>query len=145
MKISQRDRLNLELQNEVGASSSLKNILALDYGTKFCGLAFSPDGAVVLPLMVFETENFEAEMAGVLNHRSIDLLVVGLPTSISGQKNQLCFTIQKVVKSWAEKHQLKFDWVNEQFSSRGVLAKGDKRIDDLAAVKILEFYLAKKR
>ncbi len=142
-KISPQTLQNLELQNQGKTSSrNVKNILALDYGEKFCGLAFSPDGVCAFPLEVVPTENIEETMKEVLNKKSVQRLVVGLPILPSGQENKLCGTIRIFVKPFEKIVPVEF--INERFSSKLVLPQKANRIDDFAAVKILEFSFSKK-
>ena len=142
-KISPQTLQNLELQNqEKTASPNVKNILALDYGEKFCGLAFSPDGVCTFPLEVVPTGNIEKKMKEVLNNKCIQNLVVGLPILPNGQENKLCGVIRIFVKPF--KALLPVEFINERFSSKLVLPQKANRIDDFAAVKILEFSFSKK-
>ena len=41
-------------------------LLGLDYGTKFCGLAFSPDGICVFPLEVVKTIDISSRIKTIL-------------------------------------------------------------------------------
>jgi RNase H-fold protein (predicted Holliday junction resolvase) len=142
-KISPQILQNLELQNqEKSSSQNVKNILALDYGEKFCGLAFSPDGICTFPLEVVPTEKIEEKMKEVLNKKCVQGLVVGLPILPNGQENKLCGIIREFVKQFEALVPVEF--VNERFSSKLVLPQKADRIDDFAAVKILEFSFSKK-
>ncbi len=149
-KLSPRTLQNLELHNQESADSKDANILALDYGEKFCGLAFSPDGVCAFPLEVVETEKMEERVKELLNkkhalgpdRRCVQKLVIGLPILPDGRENKLCGVIRTIAKKLEKSVPIEF--VNERFSSKSVLPQKADRIDDLSAVKILEFSFAKK-
>jgi len=142
-KISPRTLQNLELQNqEKTTSPEAKNILALDYGEKFCGLAFSPDGICAFPLEVVETGVIEKRMKEIMNNKSIHSLIIGLPLFPDGKENKLCGVIRIFAKKFESLVPVEF--INERYSSKLVIPQQEKRIDDFAAVKILEFSFAKK-
>jgi RNase H-fold protein (predicted Holliday junction resolvase) len=142
-KISPRTLQNLELQNqEIAPSPEGKNILALDYGEKFCGLAFSPDGVCTFPLEVVETGLIEERMKEIMNNKSVHKLVVGLPLFPDGKENKLCGVIRIFAKKFETLVPVEF--INERYSSKLVVPQQADRIDDFAAVKILEFSFAKK-
>jgi RNase H-fold protein (predicted Holliday junction resolvase) len=142
-KLSLQTLQNLELQNqEKNTSSEAKNILALDYGEKFCGFAFSPDGICAFPLEVIETEKIEARTKELLNKKCVQRMVIGLPILPDGKENKLCGIIRELAKKFEPLVSIEF--INERYSSKLVLPQKADRIDDFAAVKILEFSFAKK-
>ncbi len=143
-KLSKREQLNLEIQNQERMSVSQTHILSVDYGTKFTGLAFSPDGMVILPLQVVRTSELDTVLSHVVPAREIQHLLFGLPLSVSGKENTLCLKIRKIAESYAQKYGVEGHFVNEQYSSKAFENNTETRIDDLAAAKILEFYLSQK-
>ncbi len=148
-KISPQDLLNLTTQNEHKQEKKgpLVPILALDYGEKFCGLAVAPDGYTVLPAAVVSTDKLNSALTSLVNDYKIEILVVGLPVSADGTENHLCAVIRRLVARLETLFsKLTICLVNERFSSQAVIALNkESRIDDLAAMHILEFYLGQTK
>lgn len=146
MKLPQNSILqNLKLQNKKSQKSAdEKNILSLDYGEKFCGFAFSPDGICVFPLEVVDTNQIDRKLPQIIQEKNAIKLIVGLPLEKDGSDNPLSQHIRLLISQW--KKYIPIETVNERFSSQNVVFSGSKkqRIDDLAAAQILEFYLQKK-
>jgi RNase H-fold protein (predicted Holliday junction resolvase) len=138
--------LETETQHERTASGSEKiaPILAVDYGEKFTGIAWSPDGIVSLALDVFLTRNIIQTIGKFIVEKNIKQVVIGLPLSDSGEENENCKTIRSLEK------QIKtpVTFVNERASTQmthGYSRRKDTpRKDDLAAAQILEFWLQQR-
>ncbi len=144
-KISQRDLLDLQARNEFGVTPlSGKSLLGLDYGEKFCGFAYAVDGVTVLPYKVIKTGNLISEIDDILKTKKVDLLVLGLPIGIKGEENHICKKIRSVSKELVDIFSLEIDFVNERYSSQKTINNRTDRVDDLAAVNILEYYLSQK-
>ncbi|MCF7830929.1 Holliday junction resolvase RuvX [Candidatus Gracilibacteria bacterium] len=133
---------NLELQNKSVGKKIAQNILGLDFGQKFCGLAFSPDGVCVVPLEVVATTNILERIKEISEAKNIQKIVLGLPLEKDGTNNKWCEEILLFAKKLTKTIPLEF--VNERSSSQNIINTKKERIDDLAAAKILEFYLDKK-
>lgn len=118
-------------------------ILAVDYGEKWTGLAYSPDGVVALPLAVIVTKELYTQLSSIIEPKKIELLVVGIPTMDSGQKTPLTDTIQ----DFFEKHDfgIPVEFINERGSTKTALKSGHVgRVDHVAAQQILTYYLDKQ-
>lgn len=133
---------DLELRNNNISPAKESRLLAVDYGEKFCGFAFSPDGICVFPLSIVATKNLEKELRDTLNKKSVQKMIWGLPLQPDGGENKICAQIRLFVE---ELHSpIPVEFINERFSSKFVSApQEENRQDDLAAAKILEFYLSK--
>lgn len=144
MKTNPRELKNLEAQHEHGGSVSLGvNTLAIDYGTKFTGVAFADSSGAMIPLGVYDTdESLESHIQQLIEAKEIKLLIFGLPLGQDGSENPLCKLIKKFAQKFASTS-LQIDYVNEKYSSALTIGKEGERIDDLAALQILEFYGAK--
>ncbi|MCF7905644.1 RuvX/YqgF family protein [Candidatus Gracilibacteria bacterium] len=134
---------SLEAQNEgeYSKKNTLQNVLGVDFGKKFCGLAFSPDGMCIIPLEVVETSHIESRIQQILRAKKIQTIVFGLPILPDGRENSLCADIRQLAGKLQSLSRIEF--VNERFSSQTVVSRA-KRKDDLAAVRILEFAFSKK-
>jgi len=121
----------------------LKCLCALDYGTKYCGVAYTPNGENVFPLAVLNHDEIETYLIAAIAEKNIEGFVIGLPLSTNGQENQLCAKARQFARRIKRQFDLPIDFVDERFSSKSaVTAPTKSRIDDRAAAQILEYYLA---
>ena len=121
-------------------------IMAIDVGLKRIGVAYTPNGSVVVPLKAIIRKNrnqASREVSGLLKEWKIDKLIVGIPFTNEDTSNRIKhFT--KLIESDGD-----IEFVDESFSSfevemaiKGQIKhKRDGRIDSLAAKNILERYL----
>ena len=87
-------------------------------------------------------ENLQSSIKKIIEERSIKRLIFGLPLGQDGSTNPLCKVIKKIAAQLRADN-LSIDFINEKFSSQMTISSDSDRIDDLAALQILEFYLAK--
>ena len=132
-----------EVYPERSRGTKKSPILAFDYGEKFCGLAWSPDGVVVFPLEIVETAKAREKILELYKVKKCQQLVIGLPISGDGSENQVCQKIREFAKSLDIEN---IEFVNERNSSQETFFRGKsnqpkQRIDDLAAARILEYWL----
>ena len=141
-KVDPRLLQSLELQNKDSHSIAKEvSILSLDWGEKFCGLAWTPDEQVCLPLGVFPRAQIENEINNIVQKKNITKIVVGIPISGDGTENHICQLIREFVK---DSISIPVEWCNERGSSQATLSPNKDRIDDLAAQRILEQYLRER-
>jgi len=120
-----------------------KCICALDYGTKYCGVAYSPNGINVFPLQVIPPAEIEPYLSTLIAEKGIERFVIGLPLSTDGSENLLCKKVRQFARRIGRQFDLPIDFVDERFSSKSaVTIPTTERIDDRAAAQILEYYLA---
>ncbi len=139
-KIDPRILQSLELQNQHETTkAATQPIIALDWGEKFCGLAWSPDGSVCLPAGVHPRTQIVDAINKLIQEKSPSKIIVGLPISGDGGENHICALIREFVE---KEITIPSEFCNERGSSQATLShvKND-RIDDLAAAHILERYL----
>ncbi|NCP67907.1 pre-16S rRNA-processing nuclease YqgF [bacterium] len=145
-KISAKALFDLSVRHEHHKSDkslSKEAILALDYGEKFCGFAIAPDGQTVLPAAVVRRAELESALESLVTTYAVKRLVIGLPLSSDGSENHICSQIQTLAQRLRKVFvNIKIELVNERFSSQTVLSPDNDRIDDLAAMQILEYYIA---
>jgi RNase H-fold protein (predicted Holliday junction resolvase) len=99
-----------------------------------------------LPAAVVQTQKLDSALESLMLDYTIKILVIGLPLSANRAENHICV----IIRILADKLQKKFpkvsvQLVNERFSSQAVMSPDNKRIDDLAAMQILDFYLAQSK
>lgn len=116
-------------------------ILAVDYGEKQSGLAISYDGICALPFEIVPTEVLKTRLNALIKEKNTKQLVFGIPISGDGKEERLCKTIRNFATSFDS--QVNVIFINERSSSQSTAPqKNSKRIDDLAAAQILEYFLA---
>lgn len=140
-KISARDLQQLEALNLAPVKKTSAPVLGVDYGEKFCGLAWSPDGVVVFPVSVVPRENLLAAIENFLEEKNIKKIVFGLPLGSRNEENHICEQIRVFASNLQVGGRAIF-FQNERFSSQAVMGEAE-RIDDLAAAKILEYWFEK--
>lgn len=115
-------------------------LLCIDYGEKYCGIAWSPDGIISLPVEIIDTQGAEKKIRELITDKKIKQLVFGLPLAPDGGENHICQMIKKFAQKF-NSQSLKLVFVNERGSSQSTLRSKNLRIDDQAAVNILQYYL----
>jgi putative Holliday junction resolvase len=122
------------------------NILALDYGEKRIGLAWTDTGiGVVLPFGVVKNEGGNTmykEIGKTVVKEKIDLVVVGIPLGMDGGENKNTEKIRKFVENLKMEIDVPVEFVDERFSSQqaDVMGSGVSR-DEKSAMVILESFL----
>ncbi|HEY5714529.1 MAG TPA: Holliday junction resolvase RuvX [Candidatus Gracilibacteria bacterium] len=147
---------NLQTEHEhqsSGKKAPEETLLGIDYGEKHTGLAIYTNG-VILPLDILNTGyQILNTLAEICSKRKIDRVIWGLPIGVNGEENHICEQIRKISEKVHKKTSLPFELVNERYSTSltskplirntGPLIRAgiEERTDDLAAMRILEFYL----
>jgi len=127
-------------------------ILGVDYGTKRIGLAVSDSlGMTARPLDVVPREELRRVLNRMGEEYPIDLVVVGLPTGLSGNEGEAASGARALGAEIAEWLGIEVVYVDERFTSRmaesALLESGMKRrsrkatVDKVAAAIILQTYL----
>lgn len=142
-KSLQNQLLNLEVQNTFSQEKKKSPAIGIDYGEKFSGISWTPDGIVVLPLEICPTETLKKRIKNISQEKNIKTLVFGLPVSSDGSENHICKAIRTFGTPF-EAQNFKVFYVNERYSSQNSLSPENDRVDDLAAAQILEFWIAQK-
>ena len=125
------------------------NILGIDWGKKRVGLAWVQSGLdVVLPFGVIETHKVDplAEIISIIREEKINIVVFGLPKTLSGAEQENALTVREVGKKVAEATGVKVDFLDERYSSRAADrfgADGASR-DEKAAMIMVQAYLDQK-
>jgi putative Holliday junction resolvase len=115
-------------------------VLALDFGRVRTGVAVSdPTGELARPLGVVEraaTETGLARLAGIVVEEGAELVVVGLPLTLKGERGEQAQETERFVAALRSRLAVPVEVYDERFTS--VLAGGD---DARAAAHILTGYL----
>lgn len=118
-------------------------LLGIDYGDKRIGLAIAELGSIAVPLKVLENnKDLFKNLQEIISQENIDEIVVGLPTSLSGQSNERLIITQEFVDLLEENIKTPVKVVDEQLTSKLYTKQGVKdEIDKHAATAILDTYL----
>lgn len=132
-------------------------LLGIDYGTKRIGLAIGsqyPRGIGTLDNPGSFADCVE-KIYQICRDYEVELIIVGIPTRGDGSKGELWGEIEKFAQALSRKTQLKVIFEEESYTSveaeeelhaRGINTRIEKdKIDELAAVLILEQYLNKAK
>ncbi|PID70708.1 hypothetical protein CSB37_01330 [bacterium DOLZORAL124_38_8] len=141
-KLSVRELHQIDSLNQLGQDNQSGALLGIDYGEKYCGLAWSPDGVVVFPLRVVPRAETATEIERILNEKQIQTLVFGLPLGSKNEENHICAQVRAFADLFKQSGRT-IHFQNEQFSSQAVMGTAN-RIDHWAAAKILEYWIARK-
>lgn len=126
------------------------HILALDYGSKRIGLAWSDTTlGVVLPYGVIEKDSAKdklAEVVALIRAERIDKIIVGFPLSLTGKENQNTQRIKEFVFKVQQSVDVPVEYYDERFSSQAADARGGGiSRDEASAMIILEGYLERSK
>lgn len=123
-------------------------MLALDYGTARCGCAISdPSGTLVRPLSAIQPPDPEA-VARLVAQEEAELVVVGLPRTLSGEEGEQVEVTRRFVAELSERLNVPVETYDERLTTRMADrsaregARADR--DSLAAAHLLESYLARR-
>tara|TARA_B100000900_G_scaffold242543_1_gene206244 strand:+ start:768 stop:1145 length:378 start_codon:yes stop_codon:yes gene_type:complete len=121
----------------------LKNILAIDYGERFIGLAVRTIKTTIpIPLKVidFKKELGLKIISEIINEYDIEDIVVGYPIGLNNSENRMTDLVNLFIKD-ISKFNIPIFKIDERLSSK-LFNNGSKdRIDDLSALEILESYI----
>lgn len=123
----------------------MKNVLAIDYGTKRIGLAVNKAG-LVEPLAILINDGFLfKKLTQILKEEKIELILVGISENKMAQKTK------EFAQELGKKTKLPIEFTDETLSSKNVhqklahshmkLKKRQKPIDHYAAAEFLQEWL----
>ena len=124
------------------------NILAIDYGKKKIGLAYTQtDLDLILPMGQIGGSDGRVKrerIVEVIKSKNIGKLVVGLPLGLNGEENDNTKTAREFVEKLQKVIEINVEWVDERFTSRQAdRMGGNVSRDEKAAMIILQSYLNK--
>ena len=121
------------------------NILAIDYGKKRIGLAWMQTGLdIVLP---FGTVNSLEETIELIKKEKIDKVIFGLPFDLKSiEENDNTKRIRKFAEKVKKETEVEIDFADERFTTAEAREMGgDARLDEKAAMLILQTYLEENK
>jgi len=123
------------------------NILAVDYGTRFIGLALADDKVMIstpYKILKNEGESLFAELQKVIEQEKIGKIIIGRPLAFSGRETQQTGKTNLFIEKVREKTKLPVVVVDERLTSKMAdkLLAGEKGGNHaVAASIILQDYL----
>lgn len=120
-------------------------VLGIDYGDKRVGLAIAEsESKAVAPFRIIENNNnLFAELKNIIKEENIEKVIVGLPLNLKSQETEQTRKVKEFVKLLKQDIELPIEIFDERMTSKIYQKSGRKRIDDLAAMNILDSYLTK--
>ena len=121
----------------------MKNILAIDYGERFIGLAVRTIKTTIpIPLKVIDIKKELGLkiISEIINEYDIEDIVIGYPIGLNNSENRMTDLVNLFIKD-ISKFNIPIFKIDERLSSK-LFNNGSKdRIDDLSALEILESYI----
>jgi len=120
------------------------NILSIDYGERYVGLALKKSSANIgFPLKIIDQKlnNLHDELDNKIKENEINLIVVGYPLGLNKQMNRMTAVVDEFIDSLA--FNIPIEKIDERFTSNIVSKRNTERNDDLSALEILESFLKK--
>ena len=122
----------------------MNNILSIDYGERYLGLAVRTDKTTIpIPVTVIDSkkQNVLKVINEYIENYNVSTIVIGYPIGLNNSENRMT----KLVNSFVEELINLNDQVHkidERLSSKLFKNNENDRIDDLSALEILESYIA---
>lgn len=120
--------------------------LGIDYGDKNIGLALGSLGSIAVPYKILLNTDLGkviGDLEKIIKDENISGLVIGLPTSLSGRKNERVEITEHFISYCRQYSSVPVHVVDESFTSQLYTKQGiHKDIDKYAATAILETFLA---
>jgi putative Holliday junction resolvase len=125
----------------------MSRVLALDFGEARCGCALSdPSRTLATPLEAIEqpdTRRGLQRIAELVRQRDVDLVVVGLPLSLSGEEGPQALRTREWAGRLAARLNVPVDLHDERLTTQQAARTGGSADEDSrAAAHLLEAYLA---
>ena len=118
------------------------NYLGIDYGEKRIGLA-KADSRLKIATPFKTIANGPGvlnELADIVKTEVIEKIIVGVPVSFDGQKNDFAARVTEFAEDVEARTGIPVETVNEIFSSK-MAAPNSEKVDESSAALILQTYL----
>ena len=122
----------------------MKNIIGIDYGERFIGLAIKKKLLnTPYPLKILDNKEVDilVEIEKVLHDNEIEEIVIGYPIGLNNHETRMTKVVDKfITKDLSKICELPVIKVDERMTSK-LMNDNNERSDDLAALEILNSYL----
>ena len=122
----------------------MKNIIGIDYGERFIGLAIKKKSLnTPYPLKILDSKEADilVEIKKVLDGNEIEEIVIGYPIGLNNHETRMTKVVDKfITKGLSKISELPVIKVDERMTSK-LINDDTERYDDLSALEILNSYL----
>ena len=122
----------------------MNNLLAIDYGERFIGLAIRTiKTSIPIPLKIIDSkkDSISKGIQETISEYDINQIVIGYPIGLNNSENRMTNLVNNFINDLnilnIEVHK-----IDERLSSKLFKNSSSDRIDDLSALEILESYIA---
>tara|TARA_B100000925_G_C21906711_1_gene429636 strand:+ start:364 stop:741 length:378 start_codon:yes stop_codon:yes gene_type:complete len=122
----------------------LNNILSIDYGERFLGLAVRTDKTTIpIPVTVIDSkkQNVLKVINEYIENYNVSTIVIGYPIGLNNSENRMTNLVNSFIKELLNLN-VQVHKIDERLSSKLFKNNENDRIDDLSALEILESYIA---
>jgi len=122
----------------------LNNILSIDYGERYLGLAVRTDKTTIpIPVTVIDSkkQNVLKAINEYIDNYNVSTIVIGYPIGLNNSENRMTNLVNSFVEELLNLN-VQVHKIDERLSSKLFKSNENDRIDDLSALEILESYIA---
>lgn len=122
----------------------MNNILSIDYGERFLGLAVRTDKTTIpIPVAVIDRkkDNTMKTIKEYIDTYIINQIVIGYPIGLNNSENRMTNLVNNFIEDLLNLN-VQIQKIDERLSSKLFKNNESDRIDDLSALAILESYIA---
>ena len=122
----------------------MNNILSIDYGERYLGLAVrTVKTSIPIPLSVIDVKkaNKLKVITEYVQKYSVDSIVIGYPIGLNNSENRMTNLVNRFIDDLSILN-IEIHKIDERLSSKIFNNTDNDRIDDLSALEILESYIA---
>ena len=135
----------------------MKRILAIDYGSKRCGIAVSdPTQTIASPLETVLSHELMGYLDKYFKKEHVEAVVLGKPLNLNNQPSESFVLVERFAKAFVKRFDKPLHWEDERFTSSvamdamisGGMKKKDRQekgnLDKISAAIILQSFLDAK-
>ena len=122
----------------------MNNILSIDYGERYLGLAVRTDKTTIpIPVAVIDRkkDNTMKTIKEYIDTYIINQIVIGYPIGLNNSENRMTNLVNNFIEDLRNLN-VQIHKIDERLSSKLFKNNESDRIDDLSALAILESYIA---
>ena len=122
----------------------MNNILSIDYGERYLGLAVrTVKTTIPIPVSVIDVKkvNKLKVITDYVEKYNVNLIVIGYPIGLNNSENRMTNLVNNFIDDLTILN-LQIHKIDERLSSKIFSNTDSGRIDDLSALEILESYIA---
>ena len=122
----------------------MKNIIAIDFGERYIGLALKRESlSTPYPLKILDTQKIQVlnELKSILIEHNIDEIIIGYPIGLNNHQTRMSKVVDKFIENDLKSiTNIPIHKIDERMTSK-LTNDNSVRNDDLAALEILNSYL----